>query len=67
MYVITKRTEQGSLFYQFSSDYSDLYCVVTDNLETCKKYSEDEKIKLENNKLLQIRGVKFQKVGLVLT
>jgi hypothetical protein len=66
MYIITRRLEYSNLFYQFSSDETDLYCVATDNLETCRKYSEEEKKKLENNKLLSIRGVKFQKVGFTL-
>ena len=54
------------LFYEFSSDETDLYCVVTDTLETCKKYSETDKIRLERSKLLSIRGVKFQKIGFTL-
>ena len=66
MYVITRKSECGNLFYQFSSDETDLYCVATDNLETCMKYSEQEKIRLESSKLLQIRGVKFKKIGFTL-
>jgi len=66
MYIITRKSEYGNLFYQFSSDETDLYCVATDNLETCRKYTYEEKKRLENNKLLQIRGVKFQKVCFVL-
>lgn len=66
MYVITRKSEYGNLFYQFSSDETDLYCVATDNLETCRKYTDEEKKRLENSKLLQIRGVKFQKVELTL-
>ena len=66
MYIITRKSEYGNLFYQFSFDETDLYCVATDNLETCRKYNEEEKKRLENNKLLSIRGVKFQKVGFTL-
>lgn len=66
MYVITRKWEHGILFYRFSSDETDLYCVATDNLETCTKYSETEKKRLENSELLLIRGVKFQKVGFIL-
>lgn len=64
MYVITRKAEYGNfnLFYQFSYDQTDLYCVVTDNLQTCKKYTEEEKKKLENNELLKVRNVKFRKV-----
>jgi hypothetical protein len=66
MYIITRKSEYGNLFYQFSSDETDLYCVATDNLQSCRKYSDEEKKRLENNKLLQIRGVKFQKVWFTL-
>lgn len=62
MYVITRKTEFGNLFYQFSSDESDLYGVITDTLNTCRKYSEEEKLRLSNSKLLKLRGVKFKKV-----
>lgn len=40
MYVITKKHNQKDLFYRFSVDETDLYCVATDTLETCKKYNE---------------------------
>jgi len=66
MYVITKKMGAIDLFYQFSSDEKDLYCVATDNLQTCRKYSELEKTRLENNYLLKIRGVKFKKLEFTL-
>ena len=64
MYVITRKSIDGEfdMFYQFSGSKNDLYCVATDNLQTCKKYSEEEYLKLRNNKLLDIRGVSFKKV-----
>lgn len=63
IYIITRKSEQNeNLFYRFSSDETDLYCVATDNINTCKKYTEEEKIKLSKSELLQIRKVKFQKL-----
>lgn len=66
MYVITRKSEcdkKFDLFYQFSSDEKDLYGVATDNLQTCKKYSEEEMKRLSSSKLLAVRGVKFKKIG----
>lgn len=68
MYIITRKAEDCDfdLFYRFSSDETDLYCVASDDIESCKKYSESEKKRLEYSELLQIRGCRFRKVGLVL-
>ncbi len=66
MYVITKKTEYGNLFYRFSSDEKDLYCVATDDINTCTKYNEEEKIRLSNSSLLNLRGVSFKKLGFTL-
>jgi hypothetical protein len=66
MYVIIKKSDFGNLFYRFSSDETDLYCVVTDSLDTCEKYNEDEMKRLESSSLLSLRGVKFKKVGFTL-
>lgn len=62
IYIITRKSEHGNLFYRFSSDETDLYCVATDNINTCTKYTEEEKIRLSKSELLQIKGVKFQKL-----
>lgn len=68
MYIITRKAEDGDydLFYRFSSDETDLYCVASYDIESCKKYSESEKKRLEYSELLQIRGCRFRKVGFVL-
>ena len=54
MYIITRKAEDGDydLFYRFSSDETDLYCVASDDIESCKKYSESEKKRLSSNKRL---------------
>lgn len=63
MYIITKKFQGENLFYQFSSDESDLHCVVTDTLDTCKKYTEEEMERLKHSHLLLLRGVKFHRLG----
>ena len=69
MYVITKKSkavgfeEDFDLFYQFSHDETDLYCVATANLQTCRKYTEDEKKRLSNSNLLSLMNVTFKKVN----
>lgn len=66
MFVITKKTEHGNLFYRFSSDEKDLYCVATDTIETCKKYNAEEKKRLEQSELLSLRKVMFKEVKMSL-
>ena len=67
MYIITKKSPTFpdlDLFYQFSNDETDLYCVATDTLDTCQKYNDADKKRLETSKLLASKGVKFKKLSL---
>lgn len=63
MYVIVRKIENRNLFYRFSIDGTDLYCVATDNLETCMKYTEGEMTEYIGSPLLKRNNVKFKKIG----
>lgn len=62
MYILISHYQHTKLFYRFSEDKKDLYCVATDSIETCKKYSEQEYQELKSNELLKTKKVIFEKL-----
>ena len=66
MYIITRKSPtipDLDLFYRFSQDETNLFCH-TDSLEKSKKYTEEEKTRLETNNMLCLCGVEFKKLKL---
>ena len=66
MYVLVKRLEGRDFFYQVFSDETDLYAVYGDTLETCRKYSEEEKRRISDSGLLKNSDVQFKKLGFII-
>lgn len=69
MYCIARKVNpecgEGYIFYQFSSDETDLWGHA-DNIESATKYTKKQALRLSKSPLMDIRGVKFYEIGYTL-